>query len=141
MSASDEFTKLKEQVEKADRDIRAAVAEDDAKLNAMVDELRKKDDDRTTQLRAKSAETGDEAKHHWDEVKRNWDEHRQRVRKHLDETKATIDAKAAAEDAEWAETDAVGAIEFAQSATEDAQYAVLEAVRARRKADIAAAAM
>jgi len=49
--------------------------------------------------------------------------------------------KAAAEDAEWAETDAVDAIEFAQSATEDAQYAVLEAVRARRKADIAAAAM
>ena len=37
MSASDEFTKLKEQVEKADGEIRAAVAEADAKLTARVD--------------------------------------------------------------------------------------------------------
>jgi hypothetical protein len=43
-------------------------------------------------------------------------------------------------DAEWAEADAVDAVEFASSAIEEAQYAVLDAVRARKNADVLAAA-
>src|SRR5262249_60371754 len=88
MSASDEFTKLKEQVENADRSIKAAMADDDAKLKAKVDEVRKKADDREAELRAKSADTGGQADRHWDEVKRDWDKHIQRMGKHAAGRKA-----------------------------------------------------
>ena len=44
MEASDDFTKLKEQVEAADRSIKAAVTQEDAELKAMVDDARKKAD-------------------------------------------------------------------------------------------------
>ena len=54
MAASDDFTKLKEQVEEADRSIKEAVAKEDAELKAMVDEARKNADDRAAQLRAKT---------------------------------------------------------------------------------------
>lgn len=46
----------------------------------------------------------------------------------------------AEEDAQWAEADAVDAVEFASVAIEEAQYAVLDAVLARRDADVMAAA-
>jgi hypothetical protein len=43
-------------------------------------------------------------------------------------------------DAEWAEADAYDAVQFAQAAAEEAEYAVLDAVLARRDADVMAAA-
>src|SRR5262249_23024527 len=141
MSVSDDFTKLKEQVEKADRTIRAALARDDAELKATIDEVRKKADERESQLHATSAEAGDKDESHWNEVKRDWDQHIQRVRKHIDAKKADVDASVAAHDAESAEADAIDAMQFAGSAIEEAQYAVLEALRAERRAQIAGAAM
>jgi hypothetical protein len=43
-------------------------------------------------------------------------------------------------DAEWAEIDAYEAVQFAQAAIEEAEYAVLDAVLARKDADVMAAA-
>ena len=46
----------------------------------------------------------------------------------------------AEDDAELAEADAINAVDFASAAIEEAQYAVLDAVRARKNADVLAAA-
>ena len=54
--------------------------------------------------------------------------------------KAEIDAGMAEDDAQWAEADAYDAVAFAESANEEAKYAVLDAVMARRRADVMAAA-
>jgi hypothetical protein len=140
MPVSDDFTKLKEQVENADRSIKAAVAKNDAELEAMVDEARKKADDRATQLRTKASETADQAERHWNEVQSDWDQHIQRLRERMDAKKAELDAKSAESDAEWAEADAYDAVQFAATAITEAQYATLDAVMARRKADVMAAA-
>jgi hypothetical protein len=140
MPLSDEYTKLKEQVENGDRTIRAAVAKDDAELKAMVDEARKNADMREAELRAKSTEVADEAERHWNDVRSDWDQHIQRIRAHLDAKKAEVDATFAEGDAEMAEADAYDAVQFAAAAAEEAQYAVLDAVMARRKADVMAAA-
>ena len=43
-------------------------------------------------------------------------------------------------DAEWAEADDNDAVRFAEAAVEEAEYAVLDAVLARRDADVMAAA-
>jgi uncharacterized protein (DUF342 family) len=113
MSLSDDFTKLKEQVESADQTIRTAVAKDDAELKAMVDDARKKADDREDELRAKSTEVADQAERHWNDVKSDWDQHIQRIRKHLDAMKAEVDATVSENDAEWSEDDAYDAVQFA----------------------------
>jgi hypothetical protein len=52
-----------------------------------------------------------------------------------DATKAAIDANDAKDAAEWAEADAEDAINFAASAITEAEYALLDAVRARKRAD------
>ena len=46
----------------------------------------------------------------------------------------------AEDDAQWAEADAYDAVAFEESANEEAKYAVLDAVMARRRADVMAAA-
>ena len=140
MSLSDDFTKLKEQVDSADQSIRAAVAKDDAELEAMVDEARKKAEDRATQLATKTSEAADQAERHGNEVQSDWDQHIQRIRERIDAKKAELDAKSAESDAEWAEADAYDAVQFAAAAITEAQYATLDAVMARRKADVMAAA-
>jgi hypothetical protein len=50
------------------------------------------------------------------------------------------DAGLAEDDAQWAEADAYDAVTFAESAIEEAQYALLDAVMARRRANVMAAA-
>jgi DNA repair exonuclease SbcCD ATPase subunit len=140
MQLSDEFAKLKAQVEDGDRTIRTAVAKDDAALKAMVDEARRNADAREDELRAKSTEVAEQAERHWNGVKSDWDQHIQRIRTHLDEKKSEVDATIAEGDAEMAEADAEDAVQFAQAAIEEAEYAVLDAVMARRKADVMAAA-
>jgi hypothetical protein len=140
MAASDDFTKLKEQVEEADRSIKAAVTQEDAELKAMVDEARKKADDRAAQLHTKTTEAADQAQHQWNQVQTDWDKHVKRIRARADAKKAEIDAGMAEDDAQWAEADAYDAVTFAESANEEAKYAVLDAVMARRRADAMAAA-
>ena len=141
MSLPDDFTKLREKVDKADQSIRAAAAKDEAELKVMVDDARKKADERTAVLRAKSEEVADSAEHQWHEVQSDWDEHVKRIRERMNAKKDELDAKVAENDAEWAEADAIDAVDFASAAIEEAQYAVLDAVLARRKADVMAAAV
>jgi small-conductance mechanosensitive channel len=141
MSLPDDFTKLREKVDKADQSIRAAAAKDEAELKAMVDDARKKADERAAVLRAKSDEVSDSAERQWQEVQSDWDEHIKRIRERMDAKKDELDAKVAEHDAEWAEADAIDAVNFASAAIEEAQYAVLDAVLARRRADVMAAAV
>jgi hypothetical protein len=141
MSLPDDFTKLREKVDKADQSIRAAAAQGDAELKAMVDDARKKSDERAAGMRAKSQEVADSAERQWHEVQSDWDEHVKRVRERMDAKKDEFDANVAEHDAEWAEADAIDAVDFASAAIEEAQYAVLDAVLARRRADIMAAAV
>jgi hypothetical protein len=142
MSVSDGFTKLKEQVENADRSIRAAVAQDDAELKDKVDEARKNADEREDQLRSKSSEAAGEGEteRQWSKVRSDWDQHVTRIRERIDADKATIDPSPAEQDAASTESDAIDAMEFAGDAIQEAQYAVLVALRARRKAEAMAAA-
>src|SRR5262245_46629284 len=135
-----DFTKLKTQVEEADRKIRDAVAEDSAELRSMVDEARQSADDRAAELRAKADEVGDSAESHWREVQASWDSHVKQLRERIDAKKAEYDVAVAERDADWAEADAYDAVQFASAAIEEAEYAVLDAVLARRDADVLAAA-
>jgi hypothetical protein len=140
MPTADPFTKLKEQVEDADREIKEAATKGDDELSAMVDEVRRKADSHAAELRVKSEAAADQAATHWDEVQRDWDEHIKRIRERITAKKAAVDADIAEQDAESAEADALDAIEFASAAIEEAEYAVLDAVKARKDADVMAAA-
>jgi hypothetical protein len=139
MTVSDPFTTLKEQCENADRSIKAAIAQDDAELRAMVDSARKDADDRTAQLSPKSTDVPGQGDRQWSKVKSDWDQHIHRLRENVDAKKAAHDASVAEDNAEWAEADADDAVGFASAAIEEARYAVLDAVLARRKADAMAA--
>jgi hypothetical protein len=139
VTASDSFTKLKQQVEKAERDIIAAASQNEAELQAKLDETRKSADDHAAELRAKTQAATDQAESRWREVQSDWDRHIQRMHERMDAKKAVHDAKVAEEDAEWAEADALDAIDFASSAAQEAEYAVLNAMRARKDADALAA--
>ena len=140
MATADPFTKLKEQCEDADREIRDAATKGVAELGAMVDEVRRKADTHAAELRSKSDAAADEAQNHWDEVQRDWDEHIKRIQERLKARKAAVDADVAERDAESAEADALDAIDFASAAIEEAEYAVLDAVKARKDAEVMAAA-
>jgi len=129
-----DFAKLKGEVEEAQRTIIEAAEQDQADVDAKVDEVRRSADARAAELRQKPQET-DRPESHWRQVRSDWDQHVQRTRAQIDAKKAAIDANASEEDAEWAEVDAEDAINFAASAIEEAEYAVLEAVRTRKKAD------
>jgi hypothetical protein len=134
VAASDNFARLKEQVTEADRTISAAIVEDEAAIEAKLDEARKGAETRAAELRAKTQEASDQAEDHWHKIQNDWDEHIQRSRQRLDETKAQLDATVALQDAEWAESDAMDAIDFASAAISEAEYAVLDALRARQTA-------
>ena len=141
MPVSDNFTKLKDKVDSADRDIREAAARDTAELKAMVDQARRKADARAAELQAKAGETADQAERQWNEVQGDWDRHIKRIRGRIEAKKAAHDVDVAERDAEWAELDALDAIDFAYAAVEEAEYAVLDAVLARKDADVMAAAV
>jgi hypothetical protein len=140
MTASDDFTKLKEQVETADRSIRDAAARGTDELKAMVEQARQNADTYAAELRSKSQARADEDNRHWQEVESDWARHVKRIRERIDSKKAEHDANVAELDAEWAEADAIAAVECASAAIEEAQYAVLDAVLARKDADVMAAA-
>jgi hypothetical protein len=73
-------------------------------------------------------------------VRRDWDRHTKQIRQRIDAKKAEHDADVAERSAEWAEADAYDTVQFAQAAVEEAEYAVLDAVLARKDADVLAAA-
>lgn len=140
MPVSDDFTKLKAQVEEAERTVRGAATQSKAELQTKLDEARKSADDRAAELRAKTQEATGEAERSWSEVQSNWDQHVKGIRERIDAKQAGFDAKVAKTNADWAEGDAVDAIYFASAAIDEAEYAVLAAVQARMDADSLAAA-
>jgi predicted Holliday junction resolvase-like endonuclease len=60
MSVTDNFAKLKEQVEKADQTVKAAAEQNQEEIKAKVDEARRDADKRAAELRAKSDEATSE---------------------------------------------------------------------------------
>jgi hypothetical protein len=134
MPVSDEFAKLKGQVEEAERTIREAAAEDHAEAETKIDEARQKADTHAAEQRDKPQEA-DDRDDGWQQIRSDWDGHRKRTRERIDAKKARVDASAAESDAEWAEADAYDAIDFAASAILEAEYVVLDAVGTRKKAD------
>jgi hypothetical protein len=131
-----DFAKLKGEVEEAQRTIIEAAEpeQDQADVDAKVDEARQSADARAAEVRDQPQQA-DRPESHWQQVRSDWNQHVQRTRSHMDAKKATVDASAAEEDAELAEVDAEDAISFAASAITEAEYAVLEAVRTRKKAN------
>ena len=135
MSVTGNFAKLKEQVEKADRDVKAAAEQNQAEIKVKVDEARRDADERAAELRAKTDKAAREGKEsHWREMQADLDLHIERVRQRMDAKKAAVDADVAASDADWAEADAEDAIAFALSAIVEAEYATLDAMLARENA-------
>jgi hypothetical protein len=139
MAASDNFAKLKDQVENAERRVNQAGSQDKTELQAKVNEARKNADDLAADLQTRTRQASDQAGDHWQEVRSDWDQHIQRVRERIDAKKAAHNVDVAEQDAEWAEADALDAIDFASSAVEEAEYAVLDAMLARKDADVLAA--
>jgi hypothetical protein len=128
-----DFAKLKDEVEEAQRTIIEAAEQDEAGVDAKIDETRRSADARAAKLRDKPKTERPES--HWEQVRSDWDQHVQQTRAHIDAKKAALDASDAEDAAEWAETDAEDAINFAASAITEAEYALLDAVRARKRAD------
>ena len=113
MSVTDNFAQLKEQVEKADRAVKAAAEQNQAEIKAKVDEARRDADERAAELRAKTDEAGREGESQWREMQADLKGHIERVRQRTDAKKAAVDADVAESDADWAEADAEDAIAFA----------------------------
>jgi len=135
MSVSDKFGELKERIEKADREIQAAAAENQAELKGAVEKARKSADDRAAELRTKSKDTSDETNRLWLDALNDWNGHVKRIRARMDATKADLNIAMAAQDASDDETDAVDAIDFASSAVAEAEYAVLNALRSEKRVE------
>ena len=135
MESSERFAKLKQEVEDAERNVRASSSQTEAELRAKVDEARKSADQRAAKLRDASQNASTDAHAHWREVQGNWDQHVHRLRERVGQRKAERDVNRAERHAEWAEADAGDAIDFAAAAIEEAEYAILDAELARLDAD------
>ena len=129
-----DFAKLKSEIEEAERTIIEAAEQDQAGVDTKIDETRRSADARAAKLRDKPKEA-DRPESHWEQVRSDWDKHVQHTREHIDAKKAALDASDAEDAAAWAEVDAEDAISFAASAITEAEYALLDAVRARKRAD------
>ena len=129
-----DFAKLKGEVEEAQRAIIEAAEQDQADVDAKVNEVRRSADARAAELSDKPQQA-DRPDSHWQQVRSDWNQHVQRTRAQIDAKKAAIDASDAEDDAAWTEIDAEDAINFAESAIMEAEYPVLNAVRAKKKAN------
>jgi hypothetical protein len=140
MSVTDNFAKLKEQVEEADRAVKAAAEQNQAEIQSKVDEARRDADQRAAELRTKTenadreGESDREGKSQWREMQADLNRHIERVRERMDAKEAAVSADVADRDADWAEADAKDAIDFALSAIVEAEYATLDAMLARKNA-------
>src|SRR5262245_35355891 len=141
MDAQDDFTKLKKQVTAADSEIRAALEKDTAELGAIVDDARRKANERAAELGGlRSNDVHDESERNWEAVQSSWDEHVRRIQERIASKKSAADLDVAEHQADWAEADAYDAVAFAAAAIEEAQFTVLTAVKARKDAAVMAAA-
>jgi hypothetical protein len=140
MPVTDNFAKLKEQVEEADRAVKAAAEQNQAEIQSKVDEARREADDRAAELRAKTENADREGKSdregesQWRGMQADLNRHIERVRERMDAKEAAVSADVADRDADWAEADAKDAIDFALSAIVEAEYATLDAMLARKNA-------
>jgi hypothetical protein len=75
MAAPEKFTELKQQIETAERNVRAAAAQDQAELRAKVDAARKDADERAARLQANIQQAADQGDRQWSQAQSNWDEH------------------------------------------------------------------
>src|SRR5262249_48073376 len=107
MPAADGFTKLKGQIEEAERTIRAAASEGEADVKAKLEEARENADERAAKLRTRSQDGGSQAADHWQEVRSDWERHLARMRERIDSQKTALDTAVAASDVESATADAM----------------------------------
>ena len=128
MPASDDFTQLKEQVEKADEHIKASAAQGVDELKAIVDDARRKADARANELSTRAQEAGDNVEAHWNQVQSDQTGHQADSRTHRRQEGGARRERGGAR-CRGAEADAYDAIQFAQAAIEEAEYAVLDAAR------------
>jgi chromosome segregation ATPase len=141
MSVTESFEQLKAEIDKAESAVKAAAQDDEADIQAKVDDARKQADNRAAELRAKTGDASKEGKSHWQEMQADWDRHIKVVHQRMDATKTAVDRDVAVRHATEAYEDAVDAIEFAQSAIAEAEYATLEALRAEENARSLGAAL
>src|SRR4029453_16388894 len=92
MSVTDNFAKLKEQVEKADRTVKAAAEQNQAEIKAKVDEARRDADERGAELGAKTDEAAREGESNWREMQADLNRHIEGVRQRVDAKKAAVEA-------------------------------------------------
>jgi hypothetical protein len=70
MAASERFTKLGEQMDRAQDNIETAAHQDEAELGAKVAEARKRAEDQATHMQANAQKASEQAKGHWNKVQR-----------------------------------------------------------------------
>jgi hypothetical protein len=134
MSVTETFAELKAEIDKAASVVKAAAEEDEADIQAKVDDARRQADDRAAELRSKTRDAATEAKSNWQQMQAEWDHHIERIHQRMEATKAAIDRDVAVRDAGEAYSDAIDAIKFAQSAIDEAEYATLGALQAEKNA-------
>jgi chorismate synthase len=134
MSVTDSFAKLKTEIDKAESAIKAAAKEDEADIEAKIDDARRQADGHAAELRSKSGGAATDAGSHWQEMRADWDRHIAHARQRMDAAKAAVDRDEAVQDATQAYADAMDAIDFAGSAISEAETATLEALRAEKNA-------
>jgi predicted S18 family serine protease len=130
MALEESFAKLKADIEKAQREIQAAVATERGEISTKVDDARRRADARAAELRTKHDGTDGP----WQQFQTDWQRHVAAVRQHVDETKASMDRDEAVRDASSAYEDAMDAIAYADSAIAEAEYATIEALEAEKYA-------
>lgn len=133
MTVEESFAKLKAEIEKADREVKAAAQAERDEISSKVDHARREADERLAELRSKTG-NGDAQATHWKQMQADWDQHIARLRHDMDEKKAGIDRDRAVRDAGDAYADANDAIEYAMSAVAEAEYATIQALEAEKYA-------
>ena len=138
MSVIETFDKLREQVEKADNSIKAVADRNQAEIEVKLDEARQEADSRAAELPSTTGDKAGDGESRWRTMQSEWKHHVERIHERADAKKAEIDSDMAEDDADWAETEALDAIAFAGSAIIEAEYATLDAILARKKAQLTA---
>ena len=135
MSVTESFAKLKEEIDNADREIKAAAEQDRGDIQARRSTMR---DGWPTSVRPSFGRRPATQPRRPTATGTRWgprrDRHIKRVRQHIDATKTAVDRDVAVHDADAAYSDANDAIDFARSAVGEAEYAVLEALQAEKHA-------
>jgi hypothetical protein len=137
MAASDDLRKLSDRAKVAEDHAAEAKTQAQADLERTASDVRASAEAQAKQLRDQAQAAGRATSATWDDMQRSWSAHVAKVRGDVEQRKAEIDASNASVRADWAESDAELAVGYAYAAIEEAEYAVLDAVLARREADVA----